>query len=636
MRGVVVRSFSILLYTIVFCTGSISAQGLWYRAYDSGSRGPDQFLDVAVASNGDVAVTGRSRANTEYDYITIRYDANGNQRFLARYNNSAQNFIDEAHFVAVDQQGNTYVTGFSYGGTATGYDYHTIKYGPSGQVLWQRRYNSPDNRYDSPEAMEVDAAGNVHICGYSFRTGGLSVLQVMKYDTNGNILWQHDLKPAAASSAGCRGLALDAVGNTYVTGIATGQVDDVVIAKVSPTGQVAYNVTYSTKNDEAGHGIVADAQGNAIVTGQGDIVVGQMIETHTMTLKLGPSGQLVWARYKVFGSNTASLGTVVAVDAAGNSYAAGFLGDMGGNDGTLVSYSPSGQERWSYVYDEPADFDDQQFTKVVVGGDGNIYVNAMTEFPLPAGYDFTVFRFAPAGTLIDKKHYDTGSHTDVADVAFTLDDTDNIYFAGFSWSDLTKGDAAVLKVGTLSTGAAACPASPSITSATEPNKGTARVAWKDLTTTESGYELERASYVGSSWSAPTLLPRQPAGSTSFSETLPAGQYRYRLRAVGAGCSSSWTVFKIVKPGAPSQVTAVASGIVVSLNWADNSAFESSFQVQRQKLVNGTWSSTVAVLSTAKDARSAQDSPGAGNWRYRVVARNTAGSSASAWVQVTVR
>ena len=44
--------------------------------------------------------------------------------------------------MAVDGNGNVYVTGGSYG-SGNSWDYATIKYNTSGDTIWVRRYNGP-------------------------------------------------------------------------------------------------------------------------------------------------------------------------------------------------------------------------------------------------------------------------------------------------------------------------------------------------------------------------------------------------------------------------------------------------------------------------------------------------------------
>ena len=81
------------------------------------------------------------------------------------------------------------------------------------------------------------------------------------------------------------------------------------------------------------------------------------------------------------------------------------------------------------------------------------------------------------------------------------------------------------------------------------------------------------------------------------------------------------------PATPGTPVAVPSGGAVQVSWADNSNNETSFELQRQRLVSGSWTSTVA-LSAPMNATSIIDTAGTGTYRYRVRARN--GPQTSGW------
>lgn len=86
------------------------------------------------------------------------------------------------------------------------------------------------------------------------------------------------------------------------------------------------------------------------------------------------------------------------------------------------------------------------------------------------------------------------------------------------------------------------------------------------------------------------------------------------------------------PTAPSNLTASVSGSTVNLNWQDNSSNESGFRVERKKKGSGLW---IVIVNTGANVTSFADSPGKGNWEYRVRAFNASGDSASSNV-VSVR
>jgi hypothetical protein len=69
--------------------------------------------------------------------------------------------------MALDDQGNAYVTGFSWGDGL--HSVCTIKYNPDGQLLWERRDNVEN--WGMPSAIAVDGGGNVYVSGTAERPG---------------------------------------------------------------------------------------------------------------------------------------------------------------------------------------------------------------------------------------------------------------------------------------------------------------------------------------------------------------------------------------------------------------------------------------------------------------------------------
>jgi hypothetical protein len=81
----------------------------------------DYASALAIDSAGNLYVTGSID-----DFATIKYDANGNQLWVARYNGLGNGY-DVASVIVLDPVGNVYVTGAS-DGSGTGFGYATVKY----------------------------------------------------------------------------------------------------------------------------------------------------------------------------------------------------------------------------------------------------------------------------------------------------------------------------------------------------------------------------------------------------------------------------------------------------------------------------------------------------------------------------
>ncbi|MEO0068974.1 MAG: FlgD immunoglobulin-like domain containing protein, partial [candidate division WOR-3 bacterium] len=120
---------------------------------------------VKVDNDGSVFVTGYSLGEgTDDDYITIKYSPKGGVCWVRRYNGPA-NGLDQAFAIAVDQQGNAYVTGgvrISLPHTAACL---TIKYNPDGDTAWTAAYSAPAGKVVYGQAVIVDSRGCVYVAG---------------------------------------------------------------------------------------------------------------------------------------------------------------------------------------------------------------------------------------------------------------------------------------------------------------------------------------------------------------------------------------------------------------------------------------------------------------------------------------
>ncbi len=175
---------------------------------------------MAVDAAGDVYVTGQAYyglVQKPWDFCTVKYDGEtGNIVWRSTYNGPRENSIDISMDIAIDLDGNIYVTGLSQGQY---YDFATVKYNPDGEELWVARFNGGGD--DIAKKIAVDADGNVYVSGYSYEIGSGKNYLTIKYDRQGNEIWAARYTNLAFpdSEDEARSMALDPFGNVYITGI---------------------------------------------------------------------------------------------------------------------------------------------------------------------------------------------------------------------------------------------------------------------------------------------------------------------------------------------------------------------------------------------------------------------------------
>ena len=95
---------------------------------------------------------------------------------------------DMAQDIAIDPEGNVYVTGYGFS-PESHFDFLTLKYDSEGNLIWERRYNGPANGSDYGQALALDSEGSVYVVGHSNGIGTSMDATIVKYGLDGRLLW---------------------------------------------------------------------------------------------------------------------------------------------------------------------------------------------------------------------------------------------------------------------------------------------------------------------------------------------------------------------------------------------------------------------------------------------------------------
>jgi hypothetical protein len=216
----------------------------WVSVYDGPQHGDDRVWAVAPCEAGGCVSTGPSDNGygTPFDYLTIKYSSTGETLWTRRYNGTA-NGDDNARAVTSDSAGNVYVTG-SARYADTYFDFATIKYRPDSSMAWLVRYDGPTHSGDGAYAVAVDASSKAYVTGSTYTPATLADCATVCYDSTGDTLWVRRYDSPQNWAEYTTALALGADGSVCVAGTAYGggagrTIPDILTIKYVQSGAVA-------------------------------------------------------------------------------------------------------------------------------------------------------------------------------------------------------------------------------------------------------------------------------------------------------------------------------------------------------------------------------------------------------------
>lgn len=210
--------FFILRYT----AGGILELTLMYNGEANGS---DAALSISVDNSGNIYVTGISQEyETPQDgpgqntLTTLKYDSSGQLQWVKKYFGTGNPRYATGKTVKAYGANEIYVSGYAKE-YSSGNDFITIKYDASGNQTWIRKFNSESKKDDRTIAMCNDNYGNIFATGSSMITDSVNSSNYLtaKYNSSGDLIWAKSYN--GADNLRDIPVAISAYGNAvYVTG----------------------------------------------------------------------------------------------------------------------------------------------------------------------------------------------------------------------------------------------------------------------------------------------------------------------------------------------------------------------------------------------------------------------------------
>lgn len=170
---------------------------------------------------------------------------------------------EEAYGVAVDREGNIYMVG-STNSFGRNVDAFIAKFNERGVLLWDKvwDYTLSDSAYE----VAVDNQGNVYMVGWSSDPAILCAF-VVKFSPSGDLLWDRFYCEGTIGKARGESVVVDGAGNVYLVGLTEDTPYDVFIAKFDSDGNLLWDRTWGGDDEDDGYSITLDSVGGIYLAG---------------------------------------------------------------------------------------------------------------------------------------------------------------------------------------------------------------------------------------------------------------------------------------------------------------------------------------------------------------------------------
>ena len=370
------RRMFILIFMLLYVILTAQSED-WLWVSGAGGANSDRGRAIATDDLGNCYVTGHYSGTASFggtsltssgsdDVFVAKLDTYGNWIWVKTAGGTE---VDAGYGIAIDNDGNCYVTGYfqgtaTFGGTSLvsngASDIFITKLDANGNWLWANKAGGTSS--DIGYGISTDADGNCYATGYfqgiatfggdSHTSSGSYDIFVSGMDTNGNWLWS--TRAGGISTDIGYGISTNAEGTCYITGsfmnnasfgisnLTSSGSSEIFVAKLDANCDWLWAIRAGGTSSDTGNGIALDLSDNCYITGSfsGTSDFGSTYLTSSggvdiIISKIDPNGNWLWA--KRAGGTGADTGYGITTDATGNCYGTGFFFGTGGFGSTSLT-----------------------------------------------------------------------------------------------------------------------------------------------------------------------------------------------------------------------------------------------------------------------------------------------------------
>ncbi|WP_198362115.1 PEGA domain-containing protein [Thermococcus pacificus] len=340
----------VLVFLLVFSAVLVQAPGIkadsfnyWAKSYE----GTDAINDVKVLSDGSIIAVGytSSFGPGGNDALVIKLNPDGSIAWARTYR---CDIYDRATAVAVADNGDIIVAGWTESFGAGYDDAWVLRLDANGNIKWQKTYGGRD--HDDARAVAIADNGDIIVAGRTWSFGaGRADVWVLRLDENGNVKWQKTYGGSGRDGFWGVNLAIADNGDIIVAsstesfGTETPHYSNVWVLRLDANGNIKWQKTYGGRSNDHAHAVAIADNGDIIVAsytysfgaGEGDFWV----------LRLDTNGNVKWQ--KTYGGENEDVAYAVALADNGDIIVAGSTVSVGG---WVLRLDENGDIKWQKAY----------------------------------------------------------------------------------------------------------------------------------------------------------------------------------------------------------------------------------------------------------------------------------------------
>jgi len=411
----------------------------------AGSFSDDDLVGMKLDQTENVILYGDIGVNTDSDIAFIKHNPLSlDLQVILDSTNSTVWGGDNNDFVSkleIDSLGNTYIAGSTESFGSGGLDLCLVKYNETMEYQWNKTWG-----YTSNEAcwdMLVDSNDNIFLLGVGSISFGLAEIYLVKYDSNGNQLWNktccNDFPDAYSVIGKWDILSKDTNNNIYF-----GYFSDVEysarLLKYSNLGELLFNISH-TFPDPGWFWelkVITDEFNNIYFLG--DLFYSDFTKRSDFCLlKYNDLGILQWNKTWDF-YNGEDSPMDMAFDLEGNLY---IIGTSWSGYSIVVKINKNGNLLWKTNTDTILPIEGEAYA-LAFDSKNNLYISGATDDTEGGDFDMLLVSYDPNGELLGK--YSWGPNKTERAYEICINSNDEIFVAGTTNSFTNSKDFFLVKV----------------------------------------------------------------------------------------------------------------------------------------------------------------------------------------------